>query len=555
MTMGRTTALLLSMLVAAGATGAAPDPSAARPAPSDPFEGRSTIEIPLRVRSTGLLPVPLVLPPGEGGGHAGGAAAGDCPPTIATHTDANFEGGAFTVQAGFAQQEIAACSYVLPAGAFPIILERGEMIFATSGSLVTTTTQWTFLVWEGLPSTGNLVAQFSSDGTILPHIVLPPGTNGVNVMVFVDPGDPEQIVIQNNGSNTFSIGYRIDVHNNQTQNPCFVGPPAASNAFPTTDTSGLQNATNNWLYGVNCGSLGCPANGGWARFSQLNVLCRPSGDWVMRATWRSINCTPLVGACCLPTGLCEIRTQASCTASGGTYQGDNVQCGQVSCPPASGACCFGFECQPGVTQDGCLGAGGVWQGAASTCGASTCNEGGACCFPQSGGCLDLTASACQTAGGLFVPGQVCASYVCFPSGSCCFPDGSCQDNSGAGMTPDACTALGGTFQGHGTACGTTTCPIAPGACCFEATGGCLVLALANCQVAGGVFGGGGTTCPDGCLPDCPFDLDESGDIGFGDVLIILGTWGPCAGCPEDLDGDGEVGFGDALLLLSNWGPC
>jgi len=57
-------------------------------------------------------------------------------------------------------------------------------------------------------------------------------------------------------------------------------------------------------------------------------------------------------------------------------------------------------------------------------------------------------------------------------------------------------------------------------------------------------------------PDpCPEDLDEGGDIGFGDVLAILAVWGPCSGCPEDLDGSGDVGFGDLLAVLSAWGAC
>lgn len=82
------------------------------------------------------------------------------------------------------------------------------------------------LVWDGPPNTGILVAEYSSDGLILPHIELPPGTNGVNVAVFVDPNDPEQIIINNDsGTNRFSIGFRIDKHNDQTQNPCTTPPP------------------------------------------------------------------------------------------------------------------------------------------------------------------------------------------------------------------------------------------------------------------------------------------------------------------------------------------
>lgn len=51
---------------------------------------------------------------------------------------------------------------------------------------------------------------------------------------------------------------------------------------------------------------------------------------------------------------------------------------------------------------------------------------------------------------------------------------------------------------------------------------------------------------------CPADLDADGDVGFGDLLILLGDWG---GAAADVDGDGEVGFGDLLVVLGAWGAC
>ncbi len=56
-----------------------------------------------------------------------------------------------------------------------------------------------------------------------------------------------------------------------------------------------------------------------------------------------------------------------------------------------------------------------------------------------------------------------------------------------------------------------------------------------------------------CEP-CPADLDDSGDVGFGDILAILSAWGNKGG-PEDLDGSGVVDFGDLLIVLAAWGPC
>ena len=52
------------------------------------------------------------------------------------------------------------------------------------------------------------------------------------------------------------------------------------------------------------------------------------------------------------------------------------------------------------------------------------------------------------------------------------------------------------------------------------------------------------------------DLDGDGHVGVKDLLILLGSWGPCGdcnGCPADLDGDCSVGVKDLLTLLGNWG--
>ena len=248
---------------------------------------------------------------------------------VSAHTDADFGGGQYTVQASFAEQEVAAASWTLDPAVFPIRLDVAEMM-ATSNANVTTTRMDLLRVVGN--TSGNVVAQYSSDGELLPHIVLQPGTNGVNVQVLVDPDDPEQIIINDSGDATFSIGYRIDRHNNQTSNPCLVAPPSTQNAFPTTDVGGLQAPSQNWLFGVNCGFLGCPPNGGWSTFADLNVLCRPSGDWVMRATWTSLSCNQTLGACCLPNGTCGLETSNDCASQGGLFEGDNVPCTNVECP-------------------------------------------------------------------------------------------------------------------------------------------------------------------------------------------------------------------------------
>ncbi len=54
---------------------------------------------------------------------------------------------------------------------------------------------------------------------------------------------------------------------------------------------------------------------------------------------------------------------------------------------------------------------------------------------------------------------------------------------------------------------------------------------------------------------CPWDLDDSGDVGVTDLLAVLALWGTASAGPPDFDGDGVVGVTDLLELLGRWGPC
>jgi len=67
---------------------------------------------------------------------------------------------------------------------------------------------------------------------------------------------------------------------------------------------------------------------------------------------------------------------------------------------------------------------------------------------------------------------------------------------------------------------------------------------------GGIVATGGSG-PGGCVGD----IDDTGDVGFNDLVILLASWGPCPGCAADLDNSGDVGFNDLVVLLASWGPC
>ena len=469
----------------------------------------------LEDKFAGVPTMPVVLRPSimhEGGSPGGGVVnrGPGCTPTISSHTDANFSGGAFVIQAGFGNGEIAAASYTLNASVFPIKIDLMEFILAGQSLITQTVTQWSVLVWEGNPNTGTLVAEYSSDDVILPHARVGPGTAGVNIQVSVDPQDPEQIFITNaGGSNTFTIGLRIDQHNNHTGSACVNAPPNNSNAFPTTDNSGLAQGGRNWLFGENCGAFGCPANGGWSTFAGLNIFCRPSGDWVMRATWESINCQPATGSCCI-TGSCTVNIQAACS---GAWTSGGV-CSPNPCPQPTGACCFGSTCQQ-LDSANCSGFGGTFIGNGVACG-------------PSGSC---------------------------PLGACCLPDGSCV----AGQSQPACVSIG-TFQGVGSTCTPNNCPQPTGACCNVTTGFCGSLTQATCSGIGGVWQGPLTLCtPNPCQQSgaccngtaCTVGSQASCTGQFQGNNSACGTAGnPTTCCPANFNDVGGVTVQDIFDFLS-----
>jgi hypothetical protein len=86
-----------------------------------------------------------------------------------------------------------------------------------------------------------------------------------------------------------------------------------------------------------------------------------------------------------------------------------------------------------------------------------------------------------------------------------------------------------------------------GACVVE--GGCFETIAESC---GGDFSVG-MDCDDLCT--CDWDVDCSGDVGLGDITLLIDSWGPCEACVTDLTDSGDVGVADLLVLLEHWSGC
>ena len=89
------------------------------------------------------------------------------------------------------------------------------------------------------------------------------------------------------------------------------------------------------------------------------------------------------GSCCIGE-VCSIRTEASCVANNGIYNGDDTTCEQFDCseppdpdPDPIGRCCIGNVTGYCIdtNQSACIALGGSWQEGRS------CQDGGAPCFP------------------------------------------------------------------------------------------------------------------------------------------------------------------------------
>ncbi|MCH2135450.1 MAG: hypothetical protein MK101_02585 [Phycisphaerales bacterium] len=462
-------------------------------------------EVPVRLTSVRTLEV--VISPSTSSAVVRSGVR-NCPQEIATHTDSDFGPGEYIVQAGFEQQEAAAASYLLPASAFPIHFNSAEILFATAGATTQTTTEWSFELWAGDPGNGTLMHTFASDGSIIPHLVMPPGTTGTIVQLVIDPGDPEQIFIDDNGSHTYTVAFRIEAHHTPGY-PCVEPPSQTQNAFPTTDMSGVASMSGNWIDAIDGAFCFCGV--GWFSFGSFPSICTPSGDWVLRSTFTPWECNAAEGACCFDDGSCQTHTEVNCVTLDGTFAGAGIDCDAADCQAAPGACCV----------------------------------------EATGACLEVDEVTCTGFGGEFHPDESCSTFVCFPEGACCLADGNCTGP----VSDEVCTGFGGMFMGDGSDCSVVDCPDPVGWCCAD-DGFCADLNEGQCFLFDGVWGGAGTSCddPDACgQTDCPGDVDGNGQVDVDDILVIISNWDSSG--EGDANGDGTVDVNDLLMVIGNYGDC
>ncbi|MFQ5428698.1 MAG: S8 family serine peptidase [Phycisphaerae bacterium] len=239
---------------------------------------------------------------------------------------------------------------------------------------------------------------------------------------------------------------------------------------------------------------------------------------------QSFQCGVIAGACCGTDGSCTIRSQADCTAIGGTYQGDGSDCTPGLCPQLTGACCFSDGSCLVQTWSDCTAAGGLYQGHGTTCTPNPCPQPTGACCDIHGVCTQQTAGNCAAAGGVYQGDNI----PCFPNpcpvatGACCDSQGSC------GVAPASeCVAQGGTFMGDGTTCVPNPCPQPIGACCLL-DGSCIDETQAGCGSIGGEYIGDGVPCSGANCEQpqaaCCFPDGTCEDLLQVDCAASGGTW-------------------------------
>jgi len=139
----------------------------------------------------------------------------------------------------------------------------------------------------------------------------------------------------------------------------------------------------------------------------------------------------------------------------------------------------------------------------------------------------------------------------FSTGACCSEEEFCVE-----LYEHLCENNGWNFQGLGTICDDGCLQNAPGACCVGTSGGCLEVLQSMCIDGGGTWLGPNTECSDGGCDSitCDGDVDDSGVVDIGDLLIVIDQWGQTDSA-ADLNFDGIVDVSDLLMVVGNWGEC
>jgi len=262
-------------------------------------------------------------------------------------------------------------------------------------------------------------------------------------------------------------------------------------------------------------------------------------------------CGPLItGACCVGAPVfCRQVTVQSCSFLGGTYQGDGTACGpggpcllcpNGTCEPNEGPCTCPMDCGPVpaneipnmTCQDGMD---------------NDCDMMTDCADPDCAS--DPSCNPCACDGDLddtgFVEFKDLLAILDCICGGPVLPE--CDVNCDGEIT---LRDLGAAFCEFGLIPPAECCLSPAGACTgLPVLGNCLEMTPTSCLMAGGVYMGDGTMCPDPCPPcACSADISPPGGNGVVnnfDVLAVIACLNGTSNDPAcDINCDGTVDDAD-----------
>ena len=154
-------------------------------------------------------------------------------------------------------------------------------------------------------------------------------------------------------------------------------------------------------------------------------------------------------------------------------------------------------------------------------------------------------------------------FTGWTDGACCHANGSCTDGP-----PPECFASNGLYQGNGTACASTDCPLPNWGACCQAGGSCAEETVEDCIWGEGLYLGDGTQC---ASVDCPtvayqnFVLNPSSPTytSCGSGLALADDMTLAPGSPNGLvyydltvygGGVGSGTFDATVTLHTGWPP-
>jgi hypothetical protein len=261
----------------------------------------------------------------------------------------------------------------------------------------------------------------------------------------------------------------------------------------------------------------------------------------------TLDCVPILGACCAASGVCQPQSPSLCAAAGGTFLGADTTCVPNLCPP--GPCPGDGNCDSAIN----------WRDIDYLIAAQNDNHSAwAALFPAAGPPALPTCALLNLDTNLdghvnwrdIDPFIGLMNTTCaITAGACCSADGSCLVTTAAQCT--------GQFQGPGSACTPNPCPSPTGACC-NTDGTCTVVTADACT---GIFQGIATTCtPSPCTPPvCTGDGNCDLVVNWRDIDYLIAAqndnysaWSamfpppgpPCLMLNLDTSGDGAVNWRD-----------